>query len=95
MVPLLLSLHGRCGRRKDAGALLGTCAPLAAEAKKREDEDAKQGGTKRTGRRRPRCTAPMCMHPLNGQLTCTDGCLAPFRKHVELLAGVESPSASL
>eukprot|EP00900_Chrysochromulina_parva_P015453 jgi/Chrpa1/23909/Chrysochromulina_OHIO_Genome00024662-RA len=41
--------HGRCGRRKDAGALLGTCAPLSAEATKREDEDAKQGGTKRTG----------------------------------------------
>ena len=41
--------HGRCGRRKDAGALLGTCAPLAAEAKKREDEESKLGGTKRTG----------------------------------------------
>ena len=39
----------RCGRRKDAGALLGTCAPLAAEAKKREDEESKLGGTKRTG----------------------------------------------
>ena len=40
---------GAAAGRKDAGALLGTCAPLAAEAKKREDEDAKQGGTKRTG----------------------------------------------
>ena len=39
--------------------------------------------------------ALMCMHSLQGQLACTDGCLAPFRKHVERLVGVESPSASL